>query len=165
MLMKKRLDLARIRYCISMYGKNLPPVRKAFTYVVLAYTPEDPEEEFDTAAELYMYIIDRAIRDAKRKRFVKTEWLSVGVLRELKMKLMKLSVLKKGVKLISIGRDLREYEKDRELDELITIISNVLVVLGIPHEITPEGFVVLEEDYEDALEVIKGYTSQRASTT
>jgi hypothetical protein len=140
-------------------GKNLPPVRRAFIYLLLKY-PSDPDDD-RPILEQFLSAIDRAIEDAI-KAFegaedpaVKAEWrMRVSVLRELRERFLRLFRDRKGVSLISLGRDLRESERDPELDKLMMDIMVRFNDSGIPHDLVPAGFLVLEEDYDDALRIV-----------
>ncbi len=48
---------------VAELGKGLPPVRKAFIYLMLAY--EEDEKEYPNTYEYYMDMAERAIRDAE----------------------------------------------------------------------------------------------------
>jgi hypothetical protein len=96
--------------------------------------------------------------------------MRVSVLKELRERFLRLFKDRKGISLISLGRDLRESDKDPELDKLITDIMVKLNNKGIPHDLVPAGFIVLQEDYEDAMKIIvncvetaKGYRTVRFS--
>jgi hypothetical protein len=62
-----------VEHVVAELGKNLPPIRKAFIYVMLAYFPENPEEDDRSAL---IRAVDRAIEDATRA-FERAEDLSV----------------------------------------------------------------------------------------
>jgi hypothetical protein len=169
-------DPAWIEHVVADLGKGLSPIRKAFIYVLLAYSPENPEEDDRADTEYYMSMVDRAIEDAiqafegAEEPSVKAEWrLRVSVLRELRERLLRLFRDRKGIKLISLGRDLRESERDPELDKLILDIMVELNNNGIPHDLVSAGFIVLEEDYEDALKIVtncvEGASAKGRATT
>jgi hypothetical protein len=141
-------------------GKNLPPVRRAFIYLLLNYSPENPGDDRPILDE-YLSMVDRAIEDATQAfegaedPAVKAEWrMRVSVLKELRERFLRLFRDRKGVSLISLGRDLRESERDPELDKLMMDIMVRFNDSGIPHDLVPAGFLVLEEDYDDALKIV-----------
>jgi hypothetical protein len=62
-----------------------------------------------------------------------------------------------------------ESEKDPEFDKLLLDIMIGLNDNGIPHDLVPAGFIVLEEDYEDTLKIItnciEGASARGRATT
>jgi hypothetical protein len=152
-------DPSWIERVVYDLGKGLPPVRRAFIYLLLKY-PFDPNDD-RPILEQYLSAVDRAIEDAI-KAFegaedpaVKAEWrMRVSALKELRERFLRLFRDRKGVSLISLGRDLRESERDPELDKLMMEIMVRFNDSGIPHDLTPQGFVVLEEDYEVAMKIV-----------
>jgi hypothetical protein len=152
-------DPSWIERVVYDLGKGLPPVRRAFIYLLLKY-PFDPDDG-RPILEQYLSAVDRAIEDAI-KAFegaedpaVKAEWrMRVSALKELRERFLRLFRDRRGISLISLGRDLRESERDPELDKLMMDIMVRFNDSGIPHDLVPAGFVVLEEDYEDAMEIV-----------
>jgi len=153
-------DPSWIENAVYNLGKDLPPVRRAFIYLLLKYPPENPEDDRPILDE-YLSMVDRAIEDATREfesakdPSVKDEWMMrVSALRELKERFLRLFRDRERVSIISLGRDLRESDRDPELNELLTEIMVRFNDSGIPHDLIPQGFVVLEEDYDDALKIV-----------
>jgi hypothetical protein len=141
-------------------GKNLPPVRRAFIYLLLKY-PSNPDDDRPLLEE-YLTNIDREIENATQEfenakdPSEKAEWrMRVAVLNELKTRIIRLFRDRERVSIISLGRDLRESDHDPQFDQLLTEIMERFNDNGIPHDIIPSlGFVVLEEDYDDALRIV-----------
>jgi hypothetical protein len=152
-------DPSWIERVVYDLGKGLPPVRRAFIYLLLKY-PFDPDDD-RPILEQYLSAVDRAIEDAVKAfegaedHAVKAEWrMRVSALKELRERFLRLFRDRKGVSLISLGRDLRESDHDPELDWLLNEIMVRFNDSGIPHDLIPQGFVVLEEDYEDAMKIV-----------
>jgi hypothetical protein len=144
----------------AVYSKNLPSIRRAFIYLLLKY-PSDPDDDRPLLEE-YLSKVDRAIEDATQAfekaedPAVKAEWrMRVSVLNQLKERIIRLFRDRERVSVISLGRDLRESDHDPEFNQLLNEIMVRLNDNGIPHDIVPSlGFVVLEEDYEDAMKIV-----------
>jgi hypothetical protein len=154
-------DPSWIEHVVYDLGKNLPPVRRAFIYLLLKYFPENTEGDRPILDE-YLSMVDRAIEDATqafenaKDPSEKAEWrMRVSVLRELRERFLRLFRDRERVSIISLGRDLRESDHDPQFDQLLTKIMEKFNDNGIPHDIIPSlGFVVLEEDYDDALKIV-----------
>jgi hypothetical protein len=152
-------DPSWIENAVYNLGKNLPPVRRAFVYLLLKH-PSDPDDDRPLLEE-YLTNIDREIENATQEferaedPTVKAEWrMRVAVLNELKTRIIRLFRDRERVSIISLGRDLRESDHDPQLDQLLTEIMERFNNNGIPHDLIPQGFVVLEEDYDDALRIV-----------
>ena len=153
-------DPSWIENAVYNLGKNLPPIRRAFIYLLLKHPP-DPDDDRPLHEE-YVSNIDREIEIATQMferaedPTVKAEWrMRVSVLNELKTRIIRLFRDRERVSVISLGRDLRESDHDPQFDQLLTEIMEKLNDNGIPHDIIPSlGFVVLEEDYDDALKIV-----------
>jgi hypothetical protein len=112
--------------------------------------------------EEYVSNIDREIENATqafenaKDPSEKAEWrMRVAVLNELKTRIIRLFRDRERVSVISLGRDLRESDHDPQFDQLLTEIMERFNDNGIPYDIIPSlGFVVLEEDYDDALKIV-----------
>jgi hypothetical protein len=151
-----------IENTVYSLGKNLPPIRRAFIYLLLKY-PSNPDDDRPLHEE-YLTNIDREIENATQAferaedPAVKAEWrMRVTVLNELKTRIIRLFRDRERVSVISLGRDLRESDHDPEFNQLLNEIMVRLNDNGIPYDIVPSlGFVVLEEDYEDAMKVVVG---------
>lgn len=57
-------DPAWIEHVVADHFGHLPPIRKAFIYVLLKYLPENPEEDDRPDTEYYADMMNRAIEDA-----------------------------------------------------------------------------------------------------
>jgi hypothetical protein len=144
----------------AVYNKNLPPIRRAFVYLLLKY-PSNPDDDRPLHEE-YITNIDCEIENATqafdnaKDPSEKAEWrMRVSVLNELKERILRLYRDRDRVSIISLGRDLRESDHDPQFDQLLTEIMEKFNDNGIPHDIIPSlGFVVLEEDYDDALRIV-----------
>jgi hypothetical protein len=153
-------DPSWIENTVYNLGKNLPPIRRAFIYLLLKHPP-DPDDDRPLHEE-YVSNIDREIENATQEfertedPTVKAEWrMRVAVLNELKERILRLYRDRERVSIISLGRDLRESDHDPEFNQLLNEIMVRLNDNGIPHDIIPSlGFVVLEEDYDDALKIV-----------
>jgi hypothetical protein len=153
-------DPSWIENTVYNLGKNLPPVRRAFIYLLLKY-PSNPDDDRPLLEE-YLTNIDREIENATqafenaKDPSEKAEWrMRVAVLNELKTRIIRLFRDRERVSIISLGRDLRESDHDPQFDQLLTEIMERFNNNGIPHDIIPSlGFVVLEEDYDDALKIV-----------
>ena len=153
-------DPSWIENTVYNLGKNLPPIRRAFVYLLLKY-PSNPDDDRPLHEE-YVSNIDREIANATQMferaedPTVKAEWrMRVAVLNELKTRIIRLFRDRERVSVISLGRDLRESDHDPQFDQLLTEIMEKFNDNGIPHDIIPSlGFVVLEEDYDDALKIV-----------
>jgi hypothetical protein len=153
-------DPSWIENTVYNLGKNLPPVRRAFIYLLLKY-PSNPDDDRPLLEE-YLTNIDREIENATqafenaKDPSEKAEWrMRVAVLNELKTRIIRLFRDRERVSIISLGRDLRESDHDPQFDQLLTEIMERFNDNGIPHDIIPSlGFVVLEEDYDDALKIV-----------
>jgi len=153
-------DPSWIENAVYNLGKNLPPIRRAFIYLLLKY-PSNPDDDRPLHEE-YVSNIDREIENATQEferaedPTVKAEWrMRVAVLNELKTRIIRLFRDRERVSVISLGRDLRESDHDPQFDQLLTEIMEKFNDNGIPHDIIPSlGFVVLEEDYDDALKIV-----------
>jgi hypothetical protein len=153
-------DPSWIENAVYNIGKNLPPVRRAFVYLLLKH-PSNPDDDRPLLEE-YLTNIDREIENATQEferaedPTAKAEWrMRVAVLNELKTRIIRLFRDRDRVSIISLGRDLRKSDHDPQLDQLLTEIMEKFNDNGIPHDIIPSlGFVVLEEDYDDALRIV-----------
>jgi hypothetical protein len=153
-------DPSWIENTVYNLGKNLPPIRRAFIYLLLKY-PSNPDDDRPLFEE-YLTNIDREIENATQEferaedPSEKAEWrMRVAVLNELKTRIIRLFRDRERVSIISLGRDLRESDHDPQFDQLLTEIMERFNDNGIPHDIIPSlGFVVLEEDYEDAMKIV-----------
>jgi hypothetical protein len=153
-------DPSWIENTVYNIRKNLPPVRRAFIYLLLKY-PSNPDDDRPLLEE-YLTNIDREIENATqafenaKDPSEKAEWrMRVAVLNELKTRIIRLFRDRERVSIISLGRDLRESDHDPQFDQLLTEIMERFNDNGIPHDIIPSlGFVVLEEDYDDALRIV-----------
>jgi hypothetical protein len=153
-------DPSWIENAVYNLGKDLPPIRRAFIYLLLKY-PSNPDDDRPLHEE-YVSNIDREIENATQEfersedPVVKSEWrMKVSVLNELKERILRLYRDRERVSIISLGRDLRESDHDPEFNQLLNEIMVRLNDSGIPHDIIPSlGFVVLEEDYDDALKIV-----------
>jgi hypothetical protein len=153
-------DPSWIENAVYNIGKNLPPIRRAFIYLLLKY-PSNPDDDRPLLEE-YVSNIDREIENATqafenaKDPSEKAEWrMRVAVLNELKTRIIRLFRDRERVSIISLGRDLRESDHDPQFDQLLTEIMERFNNNGIPHDIIPSlGFVVLEEDYDDALRIV-----------
>ncbi len=149
-----------IENAVYNLGKDLPPIRRAFIYLLLKY-PSNPDDDRPLHEE-YVSNIDREIENATQMfersedPAVKAEWrMRVAVLNELKERILRLYRDRERVSIISLGRDLRESDHDPAFNQLLDEIMVRLNDNGIPHDIIPSlGFVVLEEDYDDALKIV-----------
>jgi hypothetical protein len=153
-------DPSWIENTVYNLGKNLPPVRRAFIYLLLKY-PSNPDDDRPLIEE-YVSNIDREVENATQAferaedPSEKAEWrMRVAVLNELKTRIIRLFRDRERVSVISLGRDLRESDRDPEFNQLLDEIMVRLNDNGIPYDIIPSlGFVVLEEDYDDALKIV-----------
>jgi hypothetical protein len=153
-------DPSWLEQTVYNLGKNLPPIRRAFIYLLLKHPP-DPDDDRPLHEE-YVSNIDREIENATqafenaKDPSEKAEWrMRVAVLNELKTRIIRLFRDRERVSIISLGRDLRESDHDPQFDQLLTEIMERFNDNGIPHDIIPSlGFVVLEEDYDDALKIV-----------
>jgi hypothetical protein len=153
-------DPSWIENAVYNLGKNLPPIRRAFIYLLLKY-PSNPDDDRPLHEE-YVSNIDREIEIATQMferaedPTVKAEWrMRVAVLNELKTRIIRIFRDRERVSVISLGRDLRESDHDPEFNQLLNEIMERFNDNGIPYDIIPSiGFVVLEEDYDDALKIV-----------
>jgi hypothetical protein len=153
-------DPSWIENTVYNIGKNLPPIRRAFVYILLKH-PSNPDDDRPLFEE-YLTNIDREIENATQEferaedPSEKAEWrMRVAVLNELKTRIIRLFRDRERVSIISLGRDLRESDHDPQFDQLLTEIMEKFNDNGIPHDIIPSlGFIVLEEDYDDALNIV-----------
>jgi hypothetical protein len=153
-------DPSWIENTVYNIGKNLPPVRRAFICLLLKY-PSNPDDDRPLLEE-YLTNIDREIENATQEfenakdPSEKAEWrMRVAVLNELKTRIIRLFRDRERVSIISLGRDLRESDHNPQFDQLLTEIMERFNDNGIPYDIISSlCFVVLEEDYDDALRIV-----------